>query len=103
MEDVEPAVEELWRERGLLVEVTVSFDDVDVVAGCVEQDVTPVIGDGADVGPPVDEALAEVEVRSEQVVLADINVLSGDHLEDLFGRVEIAIAMYPGAREWRTL
>lgn len=63
-----------------------------------EQDVTPVVGDRADVGLPVDEPGSEVEVRLEEIVLADVNVLACHHLEDLGRGVEIAPAMFPRAR-----
>jgi len=60
VEDLQPPVEELRGERQVIVEVAVALDDVDLVALCVEQDMTPVVGDCADVGLPVDEPRPEV-------------------------------------------
>ena len=76
VEDAEPAVEQVGCERRTVVQVAVAFDHVDLVTGGVEQDMAPVVGNSSDVGLPIDEAWAEVEVRRQQIVLADVDVLT---------------------------
>lgn len=79
------------------------LDHVDVVARGIQQDVAPVIGNRPGVRPPVDEAGTEVEVWLQQVVLADVNVLTSDHLDDLVLCVEITTTMHPTGPERSTL
>ncbi|MBK6671238.1 MAG: hypothetical protein IPG46_16850 [Actinobacteria bacterium] len=83
MEDLEPTVEVVRPEGCVLVEPAVLFDHVDLVVRCVQQHMTPEIGDRADVRLPVDVARTEIEIRSEELVLHDVGVLARDHLEDL--------------------
>ena len=61
VEDPQPPVEQLWRERVTVVKLTMMLDVVDLVVGCIEDDAAPVVGDGADLGLPVDEPGAEVK------------------------------------------
>lgn len=102
-EDLEPAIEDFGSERRLIVEMAVVLDGVDVVSGGVEQHVTPIVGDRADVGLPVDESGFKVEVGLENSVLSDIDVLTGDHLEDLLGCVEVTAAVLPRPQIGRSI
>lgn len=75
--------------------MAVAFKHVYVVVGDEEYDVQPVIRDRSDVRLPVEVIGSEAEVRREEVVLDDVRVLPGHHLEDLFDRVEVLAAMDP--------
>ena len=61
VEDMEPLVKQLRGERIALVERSMVLDHIDLVVGCVEDDVAPVVGDGLDVGLPVDEPGAKLK------------------------------------------
>jgi hypothetical protein len=61
VEDLEPLVKQLRGERIALVERSMGLDHIDLVVGCVEDDVAPVVGNGLGVGLPVDEPGAEVK------------------------------------------
>ena len=91
------AVKQFGCERRGSVQVPVAFDRVNLIAGRVEQDIAPIVGHGSDVCLPIDEAGSEVEVRLEEIILADIDVLGRHHFDDFFLGVEIPFAMHPRA------
>jgi hypothetical protein len=87
-EQVEPALEVLDPERGLVVDPGVGLERVAGVAGDAEQGPAPEGGELGEVLVPVDLGHV-VEDRAEQVVLGHAPVEPADHLTDLVGRVQV--------------